>query len=187
MWLRSLVFFLGCHGYCLFCCHNHHPPFPSPALLPIPPSPPPLLLISTVVTVLVTIPFLLYCRRPPLFLLWYMLSTKLKFSIDLVPITNHDRSSEFASFFWINWVCIIICITLHESHEKISDKVAQNNNHEMWTDDKNILKTFNVGDVKLLHAYSIDSFQILMKLNDNVYAINIFINLASILLSMLNT
>ena len=42
--------------------------------------------------------------------------------------------------------------------------------------DRNTLKTFNIGDVKQLHASSADSFQILMKLNENAYAINLFIN-----------
>ena len=46
----------------------------------------------------------------------------------------------------------------------------------MWADDRNILKTLNIGDVKQLHASSADSFQILMKLNENAYAINLFIN-----------
>jgi len=59
-----------------------------------------------------------------------------------------------------------------ESHENIGDKVAQNN-HEMRADDRNRLKTFNVGVLKQLHACSTDPFQILMELNDNVYAINL--------------
>ena len=67
---------------------------------------------------------------------------------------------------------------VHESHEVISDKLAQNNaNHEMRVDDTNRLKTFNVGNiVKQLHICSANPFQILMKLHDNVYAINLFIN-----------
>ena len=49
---------------------------------------------------------------------------------------------------------------MHESHEKISNIVARNNgNHEMQADHRNILKTFNIGDiVKQLHACSADSF-----------------------------
>jgi len=49
---------------------------------------------------------------------------------------------------------------MHELQEKINDKVAQNNvNHEMRADDRNKLKTFNIGDVvKQLHACSADPF-----------------------------
>ena len=50
----------------------------------------------------------------------------------------------------------------------------------MRADDRNILKTFNVGDVKQLHTCNADPFQILMKLNDNVYAINLSINVGII-------
>ena len=67
---------------------------------------------------------------------------------------------------------------MHESHEKINGKVAQNNdNQEMRAHDRNKLKIFNIGDVKQLHARNADPFQILKKLN-NVYAINIFINVS---------
>ena len=47
--------------------------------------------------------------------------------------------------------------------------------------DRNTLKTFNIGDVKQLHACSANPFQTLMKLNDNVYVINLFINVGIIL------
>jgi len=97
-----------------------------------------------------------------------MLSTKSKFSISLVPIANPDRSSEFASSFPSNKF-VSFASHVPESHEEINEKIEQNNdNHEMRADDRNILKTFNVGDVKQLHACSVDPFQILMKLNDNV-------------------
>jgi len=47
----------------------------------------------------------------------------------------------------------------------------------MRVNDRNKLKKFSVGDVvKLLHACSVDPFQILMTLNDNVYVINLSIN-----------
>ena len=60
---------------------------------------------------------------------------------------------------------------------EISDKIAQNNaKHRIRGDDRNRLNTFNVGDVQKLHAYSSDPFQILMKLNDNIYVINLFID-----------
>jgi len=38
---------------------------------------------------------------------------------------------------------------VHELHEKINNKVAQNNaNYKLRADVRNKLKTFNVGDVK---------------------------------------
>ena len=36
---------------------------------------------------------------------------------------------------------------------------------------KENINTFNVGDIQKLHACSSDSFQILMKLNDDIYVI----------------
>ena len=66
---------------------------------------------------------------------------------------------------------------MHEVHKKISDRIAQNNVHYKLRADVRIrLKTFNVGDVKKLHACNDDPFQILNKLNDNVYVINFGIN-----------
>ena len=48
---------------------------------------------------------------------------------------------------------------MHESHEEISDRVAENNaNHEMRANDRNRLKTFNDDDVTQLHACSADPF-----------------------------
>jgi len=63
---------------------------------------------------------------------------------------------------------------VHELHQKINDKIAQNNvNYELQTDARNKLKTFNVGEiVKRLHACSADPFQFLNKLNHNVYVID---------------
>ena len=44
----------------------------------------------------------------------------------------------------------------------------------MLRDDvRNRLKTYNVGDVKKLHACSANLFLILKKLNDNAYIINL--------------
>jgi len=78
-----------------------------------------------------------------------MLSTKSKFSIDFVAIANHDRSSEFALSFASTESASSFASHVHETHEKISNKVAQNNvNHEILADPKNILKTFYIGDVK---------------------------------------
>ena len=50
-------------------------------------------------------------------------------------------------------------------------KLLYNANCKLQADVQNILKTFNVGDVKKLHACSVDPFQILnnSKLNDNAY------------------
>ena len=62
---------------------------------------------------------------------------------------------------------------LHELHKEISDEAAQTNaNYKLRAAVRNILKTPNVGDVKKLHACSADLFQILNKLNDNVYVID---------------
>jgi len=89
-----------------------------------------------------------------------MLSTKLKFSIDFVLISNHDRSSEFALSFASTESVSSFVSYAHESHKEISDKLAQNNaNHELWADDRNLLKTFNVDDVKQLHACSAIHFK----------------------------
>ena len=74
---------------------------------------------------------------------------------------------------------------MHELHEEISDKVAQNNvNYMLQTDVRNILKTFNVGDVNKLHACSADPFQILNILNNNASVIDFFV---SVILSIFKT
>ena len=51
-------------------------------------------------------------------------------------------------------------------------------NCKLQADVQNILKTFNVGDVKKLHASSVDPFQILnnSKLNDNAFVIGFSIS-----------
>ena len=84
-----------------------------------------------------------------------MLGTKSKFFIDLIPIADQykviESISPVASFF---------ASQMHTPHNEISDKIAQNNvNHGIWTDDKNMLNTFNVGDVKKLHGCSSDQFK----------------------------
>ena len=58
---------------------------------------------------------------------------------------------------------------------KISDEIAQHNaNHGKRTDDRNKLNTFNVGDViQKFYACSSDPFQILMKLNYDIYIIDL--------------
>ena len=67
---------------------------------------------------------------------------------------------------------------MYKRHNEISDKIAQNNaTHDLRVDVRNRLKTFNVGDIVLkLHACSSDLFQILMKLNYNIYVIDLFID-----------
>ena len=64
---------------------------------------------------------------------------------------------------------------MHEQLTKFSDKIAQSNaNHGIRADDRNRLNTFNVGDVvQKLHACSSDPFPILMKLNDDIYVIDL--------------
>ena len=63
---------------------------------------------------------------------------------------------------------------MRELHKKISDKAAQNNtNYKLWSDIRNILKTFNVGDAKKVYACSAGPIQILKKLRDNAYVIDI--------------
>jgi len=63
---------------------------------------------------------------------------------------------------------------MHELLKEISDKIARNNaNYELRADVRNILNFFNAGEVvKKLNACSANIFQILNKLNDNVYVIN---------------
>ena len=63
---------------------------------------------------------------------------------------------------------------MHEQPTKISDKTALNNaNHGIRADDRNRLNTFNVGNVHKLYACSSDPFQIFMKLNDDIYVIDV--------------
>jgi len=72
-----------------------------------------------------------------------MLNTKLIFSIDLVPIASHDKSSEFASSFVSTESASSFASHVHESHEEINNKVAQNIvNYEMRVDDRHKLKDF---------------------------------------------
>ena len=88
---------------------------------------------------------------------------RLKQPIDLISITDHYKVSESASSFASS-----VASHVHELHKEISDKIALNNsNYELRADIRNKLKTFNVGDVKKLHASNVDPFQILNKLNDN--------------------
>jgi len=48
---------------------------------------------------------------------------------------------------------------VHDLHKKIIDIVAQNNiNYKLRAYVRNRLKNFNIGDVKKLHACSVDLF-----------------------------
>jgi len=78
---------------------------------------------------------------------------------------------------------------VHDLHKKVMDKIVQSNtNYKLRADIRKRLKTFNVGDyvmvkirpewllsgtVKKLYVCSPDPFQILKKLNDNAYAIDL--------------
>ena len=97
--------------------------------------------------------------------------------IDPIPIAEHYKASEskFASH-------------AHELHKGIIDKVAHDNaNYKLRTDIGKWLKTFNIGDVKQLHAYSVGSSKILIKLNDNAYVIDLSKDFGISLFSMLKT
>jgi len=90
--------------------------------------------------------------------------------IDCILIVEYYRASEFK-----------FASHVYELHKKISDKITQNNtNYKLRAGVKNRLKAFNVDDVKKLHTYSADPFQILNKLNNNAYVIDFDIS------SMLN-
>ena len=78
---------------------------------------------------------------------------------------------------------------VHDLHKEIMDKIAQSSaNYKLRNDVRKKLKTFNVGEhvmvqirpkrfppesVKKLHARSAGPFQILKKLNDNAYIIDL--------------
>ena len=143
-------------------------PFPYPGLMSTPPSSSPLLPIPTIITCFGHQSLSPLLPTPSPFLLCLILSTKSKFSRDLISITDQSRAIESALSFTSH---------VHEQPTEISDKFAQNNaNHMIRADDRNRLNTFNFGVVQKLHACSSNPFQILMKLNDNIYVIDLSID-----------
>ena len=95
-------------------------------------------------------------------------SFRLKQHTNHILIADYYRVSQSASS-----IASSVASHVHELHEKINDKVAQNNaNYMLRADVKNKLKTFNVCDVNKLHACSADSFQILNKLDENIYIVD---------------
>ena len=103
-------------------------------------------------------------------------------------IGTSDSASSFASH-------------VHDLHKKVMNKIAQSNaSYKLGADVRKKLKIFNVGDyvivrirlewfspgtVKKLHAHSADPFQILKKLNDNTYIINLPQDFGKVLHSIL--
>jgi len=93
---------------------------------------------------------------------------------------DHIRASNSASSFASH---------VHDLHKEVMDKIVQNNaKYKLRADVRKRLITFNVGDymkvrirparfppgiVKKLHVRSNGPFQILKKLNDNVYVIDL--------------
>jgi len=101
----------------------------------------------------------------------HMLGPKLKFSSAFQPLTDcqtevvHKSAlSSFASHVHVE--------SYHDLHKEVMDEIAQHNaNYEMRIDVRKLFKTFNIGDV-VLRAFSNDPFQILKKLNCNIYVID---------------
>jgi len=121
--------------------------FPSLDLLPTPPSLSPLLPTPTVVICFGHQPLLPLLPTQSPFLLWHMLSTKSKFSIDLIMIADQYPINESALSYASSFASCV-----HEQPMKISDKIAQNNdNHGIQANDRNRLNTSML--VMLIKSY----------------------------------
>jgi len=103
--------------------------------------------------------------------------------VDLIPMEDHYRVSEYASSFVTH---------MYDLHKEISNKTEESNiDYKLRADVRKKFKTFNVGDivmvlirperfpsetVKKLHARSAGPFKILTKLNDNAFVIDLLEN-----------
>jgi len=99
--------------------------------------------------------------------MWHMLGAKSKFSTAFQPHTDCQNDvvneSSFASHVHMK--------SHHKLYKKAMSKIVQNNVHcKIRIDNRKLFKTFDIGDV--LHACSTDPFQILKKLNCNLYVID---------------
>ena len=103
--------------------------------------------------------------------MWHVLDTKMKLSTAFQPLT--DCQSEVIHKSALPYFASHVHMkSHHDLHKEVIDKIAQYNaNYEMWNDIRKLFKIFNVGDV-VLRASSTDLFQILKKLNCNVYVID---------------
>ena len=118
------IFFLAATAIVSFASTTVTCAIPFPALLLTPSFPLSLLSIPNVITCFSYQPLPPLLLIPSPFFLWHMLSAKSKFFIDIVPIANHDRSSEFASSFASIESASSFTSHVHKSHKEINDKVA---------------------------------------------------------------
>ena len=100
--------------------------------------------------------------------------------IDLIPMSQHARTSESASAFASH---------LHELHKEINNKINQSNAaYKVRADLHRKVKRFEVGDyvivrirserfppgtVKKLHARGAGPFEVIKRINDNAYVLDL--------------
>jgi len=104
-------------------------------------------------------------------------SFRLRQLIDLISIYDHIRASDSVLSFASH---------VHDLHKKVMNKIAPN--YKLRANVRKRFKIFNVGDyvnvwirlewfspgtIKKLHTRSAGSFQIIKKLNDNTYVIDL--------------